>query len=420
MPPPAAPCASRPGPLRVPAARRRRPRTPRLRPGETPDRARRPRHADHQTAERAGATRPASPRLSFASSRCRTSPSLALDVVAPLSRIGFRRIRFLGGAPVGSRRSLRITREVDVVYALGASGLGYAMARRRPEATKPFVFNPQGLEEFGGTNPEHARLKRIAYVPLQSAVRTCARAADSVIATDRALVPTLLAASADRSRADRRGAERDRSPGHRSAAILILVLVRVLVTRGGQLRARAHIPPDAALLVSVGRLEANKGFHVFARALALLQQRQPDLAANLYWVLAGDGPFRAADRACGAGRRGGFAYDHRRPGVRRGAARLVRGGGSVRAPDLVPRQLAGDARSHGPRAARSWRRVPEACRTRSRLTKMAGWSIPTGPINSRTRSPPRFRRRPTSGPRWGGPAAPASNASSPGRSLPRQ
>src|SRR6185369_743039 len=82
--------------------------------------------------------------------------------------------------------------EVDLVYALGASGLGYALARRRHESTKPFVFNPQGLEEFGGTNPEHARLKRIAYGPLQSAVRSCARAADSVIATDRSLVPTLL------------------------------------------------------------------------------------------------------------------------------------------------------------------------------------------------------------------------------------
>src|SRR6185369_4861898 len=32
--------------------------------------------------------------------------------------------------------------EVDLVYALGASGLGYAMARRRHEPTRPFVCNP--------------------------------------------------------------------------------------------------------------------------------------------------------------------------------------------------------------------------------------------------------------------------------------
>jgi glycosyltransferase involved in cell wall biosynthesis len=172
--------------------------------------------------------------------------------------------------------------EVDVVYALGASGLGYAMARRRHESTKPFVFNPQGLEEFGGTNPEHARLKRIAYGPLQSAVRSCARAADSVIATDRSLVPTLLRhLPIDLAHIDvvPNGIDLDAIDHLQRPAV-------------AELRARAHIPAEASLLVSVGRLEANKGFHVFARALGVLQQRYPQLAANLYWVLAGDGPFR--------------------------------------------------------------------------------------------------------------------------------
>src|SRR5262249_2959377 len=140
--------------------------------------------------------------------------------------------------------------EVDLVYALGASGLGYAQAHRRHEATPPFVFNPQGLEEFGGTNPEHAPLQRNAYGPRPTPVRSCARAADAVIATDRTLVPTLLRhlpidlahvavvpngidlEEVDRHRADAAGA-------------------------GEALRARVGAAPDVPLLVSVGRLEAN-------------------------------------------------------------------------------------------------------------------------------------------------------------------
>jgi glycogen synthase len=164
--------------------------------------------------------------------------------------------------------------DVDLVYALGASGLGYAMAHRRGDTpTKPFVFNPQGLEEFGSTNPEHAPLKRIAYGPLQTAVRSCAKAADKVLATDRALVPTLL-------------------------RHLPIPIDRISVIPNGidlqeidSYRTRPNISPQPRILLSVGRLEANKGFHVLARALGLLLQRAPD--ADWRWVLVGDGPFRA-------------------------------------------------------------------------------------------------------------------------------
>ena len=80
--------------------------------------------------------------------------------------------------------------EVDIVHGLGASVLGYA--RRRPRAQRPLVLNPQGLEEFGATDPAGARLKRAGYLPLRRAVLACARAADRVIATDRALEPVVL------------------------------------------------------------------------------------------------------------------------------------------------------------------------------------------------------------------------------------
>jgi hypothetical protein len=72
--------------------------------------------------------------------------------------------------------------EADIVHGFGASVLGYA--RRRRMLTAPLVLNPQGMEEFGASDPSRAGLKRMAYLPLQVAVR--ARAArHAVIATDR-------------------------------------------------------------------------------------------------------------------------------------------------------------------------------------------------------------------------------------------
>jgi glycosyltransferase involved in cell wall biosynthesis len=68
------------------------------------------------------------------------------------------------------------------------------------------------------------------------------------------------------------------------------------------LRARLGLAHGERLLVSVGRLEANKGFHVLAEALARLRQRGAQ-AGRWRWVLVGDGPFRSAIAAAieGAG-----------------------------------------------------------------------------------------------------------------------
>jgi glycosyltransferase involved in cell wall biosynthesis len=174
--------------------------------------------------------------------------------------------------------------EIDVVHALGASGLGYAFAGRGLPARAPFVFNPQGLEEFGGTHPGFARLKRLAYRPLQEAVRACARAADAVLATDHALVaPVLAHLPVDRDRVhvvpnavDLETIDRAR-PGAVAAA--------------AALRARLGLAAGERVLLSVGRLEENKGFHVLAAALALLQARAGSTPWR--WVLVGDGPFRS-------------------------------------------------------------------------------------------------------------------------------
>lgn len=172
---------------------------------------------------------------------------------------------------------------IDIVHGFGASVLGYA--RRRARAGAPLVLNPQGLEEFGATDPSRARLKRAAYLPLRRAVLACARAADCVIATDRALEPSLiqhLEVSPERVRV--------------IPNALDLEIVDPLATRadGERVRAGAGVAPDERVLLSVGRIEENKGFQVLAAALAALRDHSGRVAQGRWrWVLVGEGPYRA-------------------------------------------------------------------------------------------------------------------------------
>ena len=181
--------------------------------------------------------------------------------------------------------SLAAAGEIDLVYGLGASTLGYAMARRRTRgATVPLVMNPQGLEEFGGPDGSYGgrRAKRLGYEPLRRAVRYCAHASDRVIATDRSLEPVIgqcLHVGPDRMRlvpnaVDAPACDAATQPGD-----------------GAQVRTTAGIGRDEIVLLSVARIERNKGLHILADALASLK----DLAWR--WVIVGDGPFREAVEA---------------------------------------------------------------------------------------------------------------------------
>src|SRR5687768_6119022 len=176
------------------------------------------------------------------------------------------------------------TGSIDIVHGLGASVLGYAMENSDADTRAPLVFNPQGLEEFGATDPSRAPLKRIGYWPLRVAVRRSARSADRVIATDRSLVNpviTHLGVSKDVVRVIPNAiepAECDRPD---------------TLPRAQALRSELGLQPDDVLLLSVGRLEANKGFDVLTRALANLVQ-QKILPQRWRWVLIGDGPMRDA------------------------------------------------------------------------------------------------------------------------------
>lgn len=178
--------------------------------------------------------------------------------------------------------SLARAQQVDVVHGLGASCLGYASPRRQfPDRTAPLVLNPQGLEEFGADAGAHggSRAKHLGYWPLQAAVRKCAAAADRVIATDRVLEPVVrrhLPVGADRIRVVPNAID--------------LELCDRFASRdeGDAVRHRLGIEDATPVILSVGRLERNKGFHVLADALARIQ----DLPWR--WLLVGDGPFRGA------------------------------------------------------------------------------------------------------------------------------
>ena len=184
---------------------------------------------------------------------------------------------------------------IDLVHGFGASVLGYA--RRRSRSTAPLVLNPQGLEEFGATDPSKARVKRAAYLPLRRAVIACARAADRVIATDRSLEPSVL---------QHLKVARAKVRTIPNALDLSSIDGLVSVDDGRRVRQAAGIARNDIVLLSVGRLEHNKGFHVLADALAALRAHggRP-VDGNWRWVVIGDGPYRrsieSAVREAGVG-----------------------------------------------------------------------------------------------------------------------
>jgi glycosyltransferase involved in cell wall biosynthesis len=219
-------------------------------------------------------------RLAFHFTPYRTFPGAGRTGTTILDRstaypvFGFR----LGRAAAAMAAAGR----VDVAYGLGASTLGYAVARRRaPVRTAPLVLNPQGLEEFGGADGSYGGRpsKRVGYEPLRRAVRYCAGAADRVIATDRALEPMIARAL---------GVGPDRMRLVPNAVDLAVCDGLASPGDGARVRERAGIGRGEAVLLSVARLERNKGLHVLADALGSLK----DLSWR--WVVVGEGPFRRA------------------------------------------------------------------------------------------------------------------------------
>jgi glycogen synthase len=183
------------------------------------------------------------------------------------------------------RRALDLVRagRADIVHGFGASVLGYARARKKGAAAAPLVMNPQGLEEFGATDPSRAPLKRMAYLPLRKSVLLCAEAADAVIATDKSLEPYVL---------QHLGIPRARMTTIPNALDLRAVDALTDAATIEALRAADGIVPGEQVLLSVGRLEESKGFHVLLRALAAVRDHG-GLRDPWRWTVLGDGPYRA-------------------------------------------------------------------------------------------------------------------------------
>jgi glycosyltransferase involved in cell wall biosynthesis len=240
---------------------------------------------------RAAANRMSDPRALAAWDAIASHPRFSLHPVPyrTFPFAGRRGTTILDRSTAYPRFGLRAGREaaravraggVDIVYAVGASAFGYALARARHETDAPLVLNPQGLEEFGGPDGRYGGqwLKAPAYAPLRRVVRTCAAAADTVIATDRALEPVVvrhLRVPRSRVRLVPNGIDVDGC------------LALAGAPDGRRVRAEAGVPPQEVLLLSVGRLERNKGFQHLARALAKWANRPA-----WTWTIVGNGPYR--------------------------------------------------------------------------------------------------------------------------------
>lgn len=169
---------------------------------------------------------------------------------------------------------------VDLVHAQGASGIGYAHLLAKGVAHAPLVINPQGMEEF-----KTSFTKRAAYLPLQYMERGAAQYANALIAADTLSVNDItkfLSVSPERIVLIPNGIDVD------AARNWVSIDVQRVIVQRLQLAQRQP------LLLSVGRLEDNKGFDVMLDAL---KQIRANLPSKWQWLLIGDGPQRDALQA---------------------------------------------------------------------------------------------------------------------------
>jgi glycosyltransferase involved in cell wall biosynthesis len=165
---------------------------------------------------------------------------------------------------VRAARRLLSEEHADIVQADGGAGFGYALLAGAK--SKPLVLHPHGMEEFGAPFP-----KRAMYLPLRAATRFAARRAARVLAPDASMTDDVL---------------RNLGVDESKVALVPNAVDLSLVDREIP-TAEFGIPRDAPVLLSVGRLESNKGFSCLVRALARIPK-------DFLWVLAGEGPERGS------------------------------------------------------------------------------------------------------------------------------
>jgi len=170
--------------------------------------------------------------------------------------------------------------EYDVVHAQGLCAAGYGWIRRRDPllARLPFIANPHGLEEY--RTPDMR--KWLAYAPFRALYSYGTRAADRAIATDACTkddLPRYL------------GVDPRQVVVIPSAIDVDECIAWTSDTQRAAMRARFQLDQADLVLLSVSRLERNKGYHILAEALARLGHRLPP---RWRWLLVGQGKERQA------------------------------------------------------------------------------------------------------------------------------
>ena len=169
----------------------------------------------------------------------------------------------------------------DIVHTQGLCAYGYAVARSADVRLRrvPFFANPHGLEEY--RTPDWR--KRLAYAPFRMMYSHGHRQADWVIATDACTAPDVP---------HYLGVDPRRVVVIPSAIDSSENLAPVTPAQTHQIRRR-FATDDDMLMLSVSRLERNKGYHLYATALAQAA-RDGLLPPHWRWVLVGSGKERAA------------------------------------------------------------------------------------------------------------------------------
>lgn len=165
--------------------------------------------------------------------------------------------------------------QVDVVHSQGLCATGYGAIRVRDALLRrvPFVANPHGMEEF--RTPDWR--KWLAYAPFRWLYAYGHRCADRAIATDactRDDLPRYLRVDPARVVVIPSAIDVDECLG----------MVRDDLRHN--LRQRFNLDAANPVLLSVGRLERNKGYHILIEALARVQAWLP---AGWRWLLVGQG-----------------------------------------------------------------------------------------------------------------------------------
>ncbi len=166
----------------------------------------------------------------------------------------------------------------DIVHAQGLCAFGYGWIRVRDPLLRrvPFIANPHGLEEY--RTPDWR--KWLAYAPFRALYSYGTRCADRAIATDACTQDDL-----------------PRYLGVDPAKVVVVpsaidadeCLAPVNDAARAALRQRLRLDEADLTILSVGRLERNKGYHVLIEALVRLRERLP---SRWRWLLVGEGKER--------------------------------------------------------------------------------------------------------------------------------